>query len=572
VKTYTGLKYIFVTFQTNRSALWCIILFSAVINFLILSPSIYMLQVYDRVLPSRNEITLIMLSLMIVGILGIIALLEYCRSMIAIHISKKLDDQLSNAVFIASFSANLHQENTNAANYLNDVTTIRQFFTGNALFSFIDAPWFFIFIVIIFLFNPWLGLFSLAGTVVLILLAMLNQKLTQQPLKESGKVAYQSSNNAGFNLRHAGTIEAMGMLSSFQQRWWKLHQQFIHLQQSASQYNGYITSLTRFVRMTIQSLVLGLGGWLAISGQITPGMMIAGSILLGRALAPIEQLIAAWKQWSNVQYALNRLEKLLTAHPPQATRMTLPAPEGNIALEKVCLNSPHNKEINILDQISFQLVPGEILGMIGPSASGKSTLARILVGIQPATSGTVRFDNADILQWDKTQLGPATGYLSQDVEIFAGTVAENIARFGEIKADKVIEAAKKAGVHEMILRLPSGYDTPLGNGGAGLSGGQKQRIALARALYGSPKLLVLDEPDASLDEAGLKALVQALIAMKQQKATVVLITHRQQLLAVTDKVLLLEAGKIKHFSDTRSLLAKLTPTASKNKSSQHATV
>jgi ATP-binding cassette subfamily C exporter for protease/lipase len=566
VQAYTGIKFILDAFQANRRALWCIILFSAIINILILSPSVYMLQVYDRVLPSRNEITLAMLSIMIVGFLAVIALLEYCRSMIAIYISRKVDKNLSNAVYQAAFLANLQQENKDASNYLNDVTTVRQFLTGNALFAFIDAPWFPVFITVIFLFNIWLGIFSLAGAAVLIALAIINQQLIKTPLAEAGKNSYQSANIAGFNLRHAGTIDAMGMLPAFQQRWWALHQKFIHLQQRASQYNCHITSLTRFIRMALQSLILGLGGWLAISGQLTPGMMIAGSILLGRALAPIEQLIAAWKQWSSVQQALQRLETLLTAHPAQAPKMTLPAPEGHLTLENISLHMPQNDEIDILHHIDLQLAAGETLGVIGPSASGKSTLARVILGIQPVSSGTIRFDNADIQQWDKSQLGPAIGYLSQDVEIFAGTVAENIARFGDIDAEKIIGAAKKAGVHEMILKLPAGYETRLGNGGTGLSGGQKQRVALARALYNSPKLLVLDEPDASLDEAGLGALVHALVAMKKEKTTVVLITHRKQLLALTDKVLLLEGGKIKEFSDTRRLIAKLsTPASNKTK-------
>jgi len=558
VKVYTGITFILDAFQTNRRSLWCLILFSATINFLILSPSIYMLQVYDRVLPSRNELTLAMLTLMVVGFLGVIALLEYCRSMIAVHISRKMDRRLSNAVYRASFQANLQQGNKNASNYLNDVATVRQFFTGNALFAFIDAPWFPIFIAVLFLFNPWLGLFSLVGAALLISLAVINQLLIKKPLAEAGKIYYQSTNIAGFNLRHAGTIDAMGMLPAFQQRWWNLHQKFIHMQQLASQYNSGITSLTRFIRMVLQSLILGLGGWLVINNQLTPGMMIAGSILLGRALAPIEQLIAAWKQWGQTQQALQRLKKILTEHPAQPTRMALPAPQGHLTLEDVCLKASQNDERDLLHRISFQLTAGETLGVIGPSASGKSTLARAILGIQPVTSGTVRFDNADISQWNKAQLGPAIGYLSQEVEIFAGTVAENIARFGDIAADKVLEAAKKAGVHDMILQLPNGYDTPLGNGGAGLSGGQKQRIALARAVYDSPKLLVLDEPDASLDDAGLSALAHALIALKKQKTTIVLITHRKQLLALTDKVLMLDNGNIKEFSDTRSLIAKLT--------------
>ncbi|MDU4092174.1 MAG: type I secretion system permease/ATPase [Pantoea sp.] len=554
----SGMKFINFIFQSHKTSLGCITLFSAIINILILSPSIYMLQIYDRVLPSRNEMTLVMLSIIVVGMLGIIALLEYCRSMIAVYVSEKVDRHLSNAVYQAAFSANIKQQHKDASNYLNDVTTLRQFFTGNAIFAFLDAPWFPVFILVIFFFNPWLGLFSLAGAALLIALAVINQQITKKPLTEAGKTAYQSSNIAGVNLRYAGTIEAMGMLPDFQRRWWALHQKYIHLQQRASEYNSRITALTRFIRMALQSLILGLGGWLAVNDEITPGMMIASSILLGRALAPIEQLIGAWKQWGNTQSALIRLDALLTRCPPPVEKMHFPEPQGKLSVEKVSLHAAQDESVHILDQISFTLEAGDILGVIGPSASGKSTLAQLLVGIQPVSSGAIRIDDADINHWDRAQLGPAIGYLSQEIELFAGSIAENIARFSEINAEQVVDAAKKAGVHEMILRLPGGYETPVGNGGFGLSGGQKQRIALARALHGSPTLLVLDEPDASLDDPGIVALAQALAAMRQQKTTVVLITHRKQLLSLTNKLLMMQSGKVQMFGETRRVVQELT--------------
>ena len=554
---FSALKFIIFIFQNHKKSLWCIAFFSALTNLLVLTPSVYMLQVYDRVLPSRNEVTLVMLSIMVAGALAIIALLEYCRSMIAIWISKQVDYNLSHKVYQAAFNANLQQPDRDASLYLNDVTTIRQFFTGNAIFAFIDAPWFPIFIIIIFLFNPVLGLFALFGAALLITLAIVNHKLIQQPLAEAGKLSHQSSSAAGLTLRHAATIESMGLLPNFQRRWWALHEKFIQSQQLASEHNGRLTALTRFTRMVLQSLILGLGAWLAIDGQMTPGMMIAGSILLGRALAPIEQLIAAWKQWGNTRSALLRLEKLLQAHPPVPAKMSLPAPQGKLALENVTLASPQNSDITLLDNIHFKLEAGDRLGIIGPSASGKSTLAQIILGLQPTTRGTVRIDDADIQQWDRAQLGPAIGYLSQEVEIFPGTIAENIGRFNPTDADKVIEASKLACIHEMVLRLPSGYDTLVGPGGIRLSGGQKQRIALARALYDSPRLLILDEPDASLDDAGIYALAQALIALQKKKTTVVLITHRKQLLSLTNKVLIMQAGKIIEFGETRETLNKL---------------
>ncbi|QHM77737.1 Type I secretion system ATP-binding protein PrsD [Mixta theicola] len=561
-----AITFIFTIFRHHKSALYSVILFSALINLLVLSPSIYMLQVYDRVLPSRNEMTLLMLTVMVLGALGTIALLEYCRSMIAINISKKIDRHLSQAVYQAAFAASVQQQSKNAENYLSDVTTVRQFFTGNAIFSFIDAPWFPVFILVIFLFNPWLGLFSFTGALILIALAAINHRIIQQPMKEAGEMSHRSGNTAGMTFRYTSTIAAMGLLPAFQQRWWGLHERFIQLQHQASEYNGRLTSVTRFVRMALQSLILGVGGWLALAGELTPGMMIAGSILLGRALAPIEQLIAAWKQWGSAWSALNRLEALLSQHPPAAEKMRLPALEGNVSVENLTLVSPHNSEANILHNINFSLAAGDILGIIGPSASGKSTLARLLPGLQPPTRGAIRLDGADIQQWNREQLGPSLGYLAQEVEIFPGTIAENIARFNQVDAEKTIEAAKLAGVHEMILRLPAGYDTPTG---IGLSGGQKQRIALARALYGDPKLLILDEPDASLDDRGLLALAQALAAMKKRNATVILITHRKQLLTLTNKLLVLQAGEVKDFGATPAVLNKLISAATvKSKAAQ----
>ncbi|QCT19308.1 type I secretion system permease/ATPase [Jejubacter calystegiae] len=554
---YSAMKFIIHSFRNHKRSLWYIALFSSLINLLILFPSIYMLQVYDRVLPSRNEITLIMLSIMVVGALGMIALLEYCRSMITIWISKQVDDKLSRSVYQAAFIANLHRKNQDTAACLNDVTTVRQFFTGNAIFAFIDAPWFPVFILVIFLFNPLLGLFALAGSALLMTLALINHKLIQQPLSEAGKLSHQSTNMAGITLRHASTIEAMGLLPNFQRRWWAIHEKFIQLQQQASEYNTRLTSITRFTRMSLQSLILGLGGWLTINGQLTPGMMIAGSILLGRALAPIEQLIIAWKQWGNTRSALIRLDNLLASHPTASAKMALPTPQGRLDLKNVALASAQDSDKMILNQITFSLNAGEVLGIIGASASGKSTLAQLILGLQPATSGTVRIDGADIRQWDRTQLGPSIGYLSQEVEIFPGSIAENIARFNTIDANKVIEAAKLAGVHEMILRLPGGYDTLAEHGGVRLSGGQKQRIALARALYDSPKLVVLDEPDASLDDAGIIALAQALTALQKIKTTVILITHRKQLLSLTHKVLVMQEGRIGEFGETRSILTKM---------------
>ncbi|WP_168409568.1 type I secretion system permease/ATPase [Erwinia amylovora] len=532
-------------------------IFTAFINLLMLVPSVYMLQVYDRVLPSRNEITLLMLTLIMLGLFGMMSLLEYVRSMVVIRIGSQLDMRLNTRVYTAAYEANLKNGSSDAGQMLNDLTILRQFLTGNALFAFFDAPWFPIYLLMIFLFNPWLGLFALVGALLLIALAIINEIASKKPLAEASKLSILSGNSASTNLRNAEVIEALGMLPNLKRRWFSLHQRFLNSQRIASERAARVASVTRFVRMSLQSLVLGLGGWLAIDGHMTPGMMIAGSILMGRALAPIEQVITVWKSYSAARHSYGRLVQLLDTHPQRGTGMSLPRPEGVISVEGVTATPPGSAGDAVLHNVSFAIQPGEVLGIIGPSASGKSTLARLLVGIWPVSEGIVRLDNADIYQWNKDELGPYIGYLPQDIELFAGTIAENIARFNEIDSEKVIEAARLAGVHEMILRFPKGYDSVLGNGGAGLSGGQKQRIGLARALYGDPSLVILDEPNANLDDAGEKALNQAILFLKQRNKTVILITHRTHLLSMTTRLLLLVNGNVNAFGPTQQVLQAL---------------
>ncbi|HFF8948677.1 type I secretion system permease/ATPase [Serratia marcescens] len=543
--------------RTRSKVFWTVGIFTAFINLLMLVPSIYMLQVYDRVLPSRNEITLLMLTLIMLGMFGMMSLLEYVRSMVVIRIGSQLDMRLNTRVYTAAYEANLKNGSSDAGQMLSDLTNLRQFLTGSALFAFFDAPWFPIYLLVIFLFNPWLGLFALVGALLLIALAVINEVVSKKPLGEASKLSIMSGNLASTNLRNAEVIEALGMLPNLKRRWFGLHQRFLNSQRIASERASRVTSITKFVRMSLQSLVLGLGGWLAIDGHITPGMMIAGSILMGRTLAPIEQVINVWKSYSAAKLSYGRLVKLLETHPQRGTGMSLPRPEGVLSVEGVTATPPGSKGDAVLHNVSFAIQPGDVLGIIGPSASGKSTLARLLVGIWPVSGGIVRLDNADIYQWNKDELGPYIGYLPQDIELFAGTIAENIARFNDIDSEKVIEAAKLAGVHELILRFPNGYDSVIGNGGAGLSGGQKQRIGLARALYGDPALVVLDEPNSNLDDAGEKALNQAIMFLKQRNKTVVLITHRTNLLSMTSKLLLLVNGNVNAFGPTQQVLQAL---------------
>ncbi|MBH3214808.1 type I secretion system permease/ATPase [Serratia marcescens] len=543
--------------RQHRRAFWSLGCFTAVINILMLVPSLYMLQVYDRALPSGNGMTLLMLTLIVLFLFIMMGVFEYVRSMMVIRIGKQLDATLNDRIYTAAFEANLRNNATDAGQMLGDLTTVRQFLTGSALFAFFDAPWFPIYLLVIFLFNGWLGLFALAAVLLLIALAVLNQVKTNEPLAMASRFSIESGIAASTGLRNAEVIEAMGMLPALRQRWKSLHSRFLDAQRIASERAANIGAVTKVVRIALQSLVLGLGGWLAIDGHISAGMMIAGSILLGRTLAPIEQVINVWKSWSSAKLAYLRLVKLLDASPPRILGMSLPRPQGRLRVEQIAAGTPAAPTSLILQGIDFQLTPGEVLGVIGASGSGKSTLARLLVGIWPVTEGHIRLDDADIFQWNKDQLGSAIGYLPQDIELFAGTVAENIARFQEVNPQKVLTAAKLAGVHELILHFPAGYDTVLGHAGNGLSGGQKQRIALARALYDDPVMLVLDEPNANLDEAGELALNQAIMQLRTAGKTIVLISHRPQLIATTTHLLLLDGGSMRAFGPTSKVIAAM---------------
>ena len=531
--------------------------FTALINVLMLVPSIYMLQVYDRVLSSQNETTLAMLTLMVVGFFVFIGLLEIIRSFIVIRIGSQLERRFNLRVYSAAFERNLFKGEGNAGQSLGDLTHIRQFVTGPALFAFFDAPWFPVYLLVIFLFNTWLGVLATAGALLLIALACLNEAMTKKPLGEASGYSQKSSQLATSHLHNAETIQAMGMLGVLRKRWFAVHSRFLGLQNQASDTGAVISSLSKTLRLCLQSLVLGLGALLVIKGDMTAGMMIAGSILMGRVLSPIDQLIAVWKQWSSAKLAYRRLDTLLQEFPPSDSAMALPAPKGQVAFEQVSAGPP-GKRAATLHQLSFSLAAGEVLGVLGASGSGKSTLARVLVGVWPTLAGTVRLDGADIHRWNRDDLGPYIGYLPQDIELFSGSIAENIARFRDTDPQKVVEAARQAGVHELILRLPQGYDTVLGEDGSGLSGGQKQRVALARALYGGPSLVVLDEPNSNLDTVGEAALATAIAQMKAQGTSVILVTHRSSALAQADKLLVLNEGRLQAFGPSHDVLKALS--------------
>ncbi|MDE1168253.1 MAG: type I secretion system permease/ATPase [Pseudomonas sp.] len=542
--------------KASKGALFNVAVFSAVINVLMLAPALYMLQVYDRVLASGNPTTLLMLTLMILGLFALMGALEWARGLLVIRLGSQWDVALNPRVYDAAFESQLRRGQGSAGQALDDLTSLRQFATGNALFALFDAPWFPIYLWVIYLFHPALGAFALGGALLLLGLAWLNQRLTHQPLADAGILAGQASRLASAQLNNAETIEAMGMLAALRGRWRQRHHGFLARQNLASERAALLGAGAKCVRLALQSLVLGLGAMLTIDGQISAGMMIAGSILMGRVLSPIDQVIGVWKQWTSACQAFGRLDELLQAHPPRSVRMALPPPTGQLSVEQVCAVAPGTRRRTLHD-LSFYLAAGTVLGVMGPSGGGKSTLARLLVGVWAPLTGQVRLDAASLAHWDREQLGPHVGYLPQDVQLFAGTIAENIARFGPVDSDAVLAAAQLADVHGLILQWPQGYETLLGEGGAGLSGGQKQRIALARALYRLPALIVLDEPNANLDAAGEHALLRAVEQLKQLHRTLILISHKPGILGVTEQLLVLRKGHLQMIGPTAKVLAAL---------------
>ncbi|AOM00514.1 MULTISPECIES: type I secretion system permease/ATPase [Cobetia] len=522
-------------------------LFSLFINLLMLVPPLYMLQVYDRVITTRSQETLLMLTLVVVFLFMVMGALELIRSRILVRVGNRLDVLISPRLYTAMFKHSLMTPGKPSAQPLNDLTTLRQFLSGNGLFAFFDAPWVPIYIGVLALFHPWFGLFALGAGLVLTVIALINEKTTRKLLSDANGQHVLSQDLANSNLRNAEVLHAMGMLPGIQNRWEARHREYLVLQSKASDRAGLLTNTSKVLRLMFQSLILGLGAYLVLTGDLTPGMMIAGSILMGRALAPIDQIITGWKGFSGARTSRARLEELLEAVPAEAPSMPLPAPKGRLTLEAVNA-APPGERLPTLKDITLTLARGEHIAVVGPSAAGKSTLARVILGLWPVQLGCVRLDGVDVSQWKRTALGPHLGYLPQDIELFDGSIAENIARFQEVDASLVVQAAQSAGVHDMILRLPQGYDTWLSHGGAALSAGQRQRIGLARALYGKPVLVVLDEPDANLDESGEQALAKCLMQLRQAGTTAIIITHRQRLLQQVDRILVLKDGQVASLS------------------------
>lgn len=531
--------------------------FSLFINALMLVPTFYMLQVYGRVVTGGSLTTLAMLTLILTFLLVTMGLLEWVRSRIMVRVSTRLDVLLGRDVYRASFKRALESGGQDAsAQPLSDLTGLRQFMSGNGLFAFFDAPWLPIYVAVLFLFHPWYGWTAIGCAVILLALAWINEQSTGKVLAEANKESIGATLQTNKNLRNAEVIESMGMLDSLMSRWSLRHKKVLLLQSRASDRSGIITSISKTFRLLVQSLILGLGAYLAVSHEINPGLVIAGSVLLGRALAPLDLMIGSWKGFIAARSQYARLNGILDQQKAEPERMQLPAPIGHVTVENLTLGAPGAKT-PIIKGIGFNAPAGAMIGVVGPSASGKSTLAKALVGVWKPQHGVVRLDAADIANWDKSQLGPHLGYLPQDIELFEGTISDNIARFGVVDPAKVVLAARTASVHEMILMLPDGYDTVIGEGGINLSGGQRQRIGLARAIYGSPRLIVLDEPNAHLDEVGERALALALQQIKLTGATVFVIAHRTSILAQLDRLLVMNAGTISLYGPRDQVLAQL---------------
>ncbi len=532
---------------------WIAGFFSLFINLLYLTFPIYMLAVYERVLYSYSMSTLTTLTIMAATALIVLGLLDFLRSRLLIHVGVDMDNTLSRPVFSEMLNDRCRIGGLGYAEGLRDVNTLRNYFSGNAVFAIFDVPWTPLYILVIFLMHPVLGYFAIAAAVILFLLGLFQEILTRRKMDRSSAMESVSHQFANTCMRNAEVINAMGMTPGVINRWRETGDEALGLRTEANSVSGAMSAATTSFRSAMQVLVFGLGAYLVLQNQSTPGIIIAASIIMRQALGPVEKIIGSWRQTVDARAAYRRLDELIQA-APAAEEMELPEPAGRLEAEGASLSLEGKP---ILQNIAFGIDAGSMMGLIGPSGAGKTTLCRLILGLWPAMGGKVRLDGYDVHAWDQQELGRYIGYLPQDPELFPGTVSENIARMGEVDPEKVVAAARTAGIHEMVLKLPKGYDTWVGDDGVRLSGGQRQRVALARAIYGDPKLVVLDEPNSNLDDAGEKALMEALERLREKKATVVVVTHKPALLSGVDNILMLKDGRVAFFGPRDEVLRKL---------------
>ena len=544
-----------------RPAVITAMVFSFFINILALVSPLYMLQVYDRVLSSRNVATLVVLTLICVFLFVVYGLLEALRTQVLVRGGLKFDGVARDPIFKSVLDSTLSRKGGGGQAF-RDMDQVREFMTGG-LIAFCDAPWTPVFIIVSWILHPFFGVLAIISCIIIFGLAVMNDNATKNPVQMATMASIAAQNDASSTLRNAEVMKAMGMWGGLQQRWRVRRDEQVAWQAAASDAGGAVMSGIKVFRQVVQTLILGGGAYLAIQGKISAGSMIAGSILVGRALAPIESAVGQWKGLIGARGSWDRLQTMLRAEQSTENHMELPEPRGVLSAEAASILPPGAQQPT-MRQASFRIDAGMAVALVGPSAAGKSSLLRGIVGVWPCAAGVIRLDGYDIKQWDPEKLGRHIGYLPQDIELFSGTVAQNIARFTEFEAQEVIDAATLAGVHEMIQGLPMGYDTPIGDGGASLSGGQRQRLALARSVFRLPALLVLDEPNASLDQTGEVALMEAMNRLKAAKRTVVFATHKVNLLGQADYIMVINQGVIADFGERDAMLAKLTGAAQQN--------
>ena len=536
-----------------RKSFYLGLILTAFVQFLSVAPIIYMWNIFDRVIGPRSGVTLVTLTVMIIGLFVFWSALEWLRSRLMVRISLRIDWDLASTVFDASFRRYVGHRNVNVHQLLGDLLALRQFLTGRPLQALMDAPFAIIFIIIGAFFHPYLAVFVFAATVLMLVASYTTQKVSAPILKASNDENAEAMRIAANSLRQAEATLALGMMGAVRKRWHDRHRKFLQYQVNASEAAGLTGGITGFLGHALGSLQMALGAWLAISGLITGGMVMAATLLITKAVSPIQQLIGQWKDIIGARQAYDRINALIREDDKASARMQLPAPKGFLEVSGVTAIPPGSKQV-VLTGISFKVTPGNALGIVGPSASGKTCLTRLLIGVWKPIQGSVRLDGVELSEWNHDEVGPHIGYVPQEIEFFEGTVAENIARLNTVDSEAVITAARLIGMHETILGFPDGYDTVIGESGFVLSGGQKQRLAIARALYGGPKYVVMDEPNASLDEVGENILIQAVGVIKAMGASVILTTHRPRLVAVADHLLVLRGGVQVGYGLTKDML------------------
>ena len=544
--------------RSGRGLLIATALISAVVNLLMLTGPIFMLQVYDRVLASGSMPTLAVLFGLVCGLFLIMGVLDYLRARILARVGARFQSLLDRRVFFAQLYSRQHGAHDAPTTGLRDLESIQKLMTGPAPFAFFDAPWTPLYVVLIFGFHPWLGVLSLLGGGVLVCIALLNERSSKKPAAQAAEAQHRAELFEQGARREAEALWGLGMAMNTLRRWRERRDESLEAQMAASDKSGAYSTSSKTMRMFLQSAMLALGAALVIMQEITPGVMIAASIMLGRALAPIEQAIGQWSAMQRAVRGWGQLTKLLAAVPPSPPRMALPRPKGQVTARLLTAGAPGDRT-PIIKNLNFTIEPGTALGVIGPSGSGKSSLARVLIGYWRPLGGELTLDGATLDQWEPDALGQLIGYLPQDVALLEGTVAENIARMSlQVDEQAVVAAAQQAGAHEMILGLPDGYNTKIGFGGAKLSGGQRQRVALARALYGDPAMVILDEPNSSLDFEGESALNRALLSLKERGRTSIVIAHRPSVINACDMLLMIDKGVQRAFGDRDEVLSLAT--------------